>query len=66
MKETKNIYGKKSPSVSTFTSFTLYELKRALVGVKHTSPGRDEICHKMIKQLSDLSMNMILVLFNKI
>lgn len=67
VKENEHIYEKKIPSGSRLDStFTLYELKRALVGVKHTSPGKDEICYEMIKQLSDGSLNIILRLFNKI
>lgn len=46
--------------------FTLYELKRALAGVRQTSPGKDEICNEMIKHLSDASLSIILSLFNKI
>lgn len=63
VKENDHIYEKK---VRLDSIFTLYELKRALVGVKHTSPGKDEICYEMIKQLSDGSLNIILRLFNQI
>lgn len=40
------------------SEFTLYELKRALSGVKHTSAGINDICYEMIKQLSDFSLCM--------
>lgn len=46
--------------------FTMYELKMALGGVKHSSPGKDYICYVMIQHLSDRSLNIILNLFNKI
>lgn len=35
--------------------FTLFELKRALIGVKNTSPGRDGICYKMTEEISDVA-----------
>lgn len=41
-------------------------MKRVLQGVRHTSPGKDDICYEMIKHLSDVSLNFILLLFNKI
>lgn len=58
---------KRNPSGDALdTDFTLYELKRALGGVKHTSPGKDYVCYIMIKHLTDRSLNMILCLFNRI
>ncbi|KAI7808137.1 hypothetical protein IRJ41_016520 [Triplophysa rosa] len=67
VRENAHIYVKKNPSESMLDSeFTLYELKRVLVGVKYTSPGKDDICYEMIKHLSELSLSMILRLFNKI
>ncbi|WP_432490723.1 hypothetical protein, partial [Flavonifractor plautii] len=58
---------KRNPSGDALDAdFTLYELKRALGGVKHTSPGKDYVCYIMIKHLTDRSLNMILCLFNRI
>ncbi len=67
VRENAHIYLKKNPSGSMLDSeFTLYELKRALAGLKHTSPGKDDICYELIKQLLVLSLSMNLRLFNKI
>lgn len=46
--------------------FTLYELKQALEGVNHTSPGKEEVCYEMIKHVSDNGLNVILRLYNEI
>jgi len=57
----------KGPSGCTLDSeFTLYELKKALAGVKQTSPGRDDIGYEMVKHLSETSLSIILSLFNKV
>ena len=58
---------KRNPTGDTLDAdFSIYELKMALGGVKHTSPGRDEICYVMIQHLSDRSLKVVLNLFNKI
>ncbi|KAL2092977.1 hypothetical protein ACEWY4_010289 [Coilia grayii] len=46
--------------------FTLFELKRALIGAKHTSPGKDGVCYKLIEQLCDMSKSVILKLYNMV
>lgn len=57
----------KGLSGSTLDSeFTLYEVKKALAGVKQTSPGRDDICYEMVKHLSETALEPILRLFNKV
>lgn len=57
----------KGPSGCTLDSeFTLHELKKALEGVKQTSPGRHDICYEMIKRLSETSLDLISSLFNKV
>lgn len=66
VRKNAHIYGKNPTAIMLDSEFTLYELKRALSGVRNTSPGKDDICHEMIKQLSDFSLNMILKLYNKI
>ncbi|MGL5733123.1 MAG: RNA-directed DNA polymerase, partial [Metamycoplasmataceae bacterium] len=67
LKENPNVLVRKVPSRCTLdTDFTMYELKQVLHGVKHTSPGKDEICYEMIKHLSDVSLNIILEFINKI
>lgn len=35
--------------------FTLYELKQALEGVNHTSPGKEEVCYEMIKHVFQIT-----------
>lgn len=46
--------------------FSLYELKRAIIGAKETSPGKDDVCYEMVKHLSDTSLYILLWLFNRI
>lgn len=46
--------------------FTLEELKQALSKSGLTAPGKDQICHVMLKQLSEFALEVILQLFNKI
>lgn len=46
--------------------FSLFELKRALAGVRATSPGKDEICYKMVECLTPEAQEIILQLYNKI
>lgn len=46
--------------------FTLFEMNRALIGVKNTSPGKDGICYRMIEHLSDDAKGIILKLYNKV
>lgn len=40
---------------------------RAIGGANQTSPGKDNICYKMIKneKISDTSLNIILYLYNR-
>lgn len=53
-KEDPNIMvGKRTSSESPDVEFLLYELKRVIGGVKQTSPGKDEICYTMIKNVSN-------------
>uniref|UniRef100_A0A8C2BUC3 Reverse transcriptase domain-containing protein n=1 Tax=Cyprinus carpio TaxID=7962 RepID=A0A8C2BUC3_CYPCA len=67
MEENKGLLGKKVDSESVLDNeFTLFELKRALNGVKNTSPGKDGICYKMIKEIDDVAKCVILKLYNKI
>ena len=67
MEENKGILGKQANSESVLEKeFTLFELKRALNGAKNTSPGKDGICYKMIKEIDDVAKYGILKLYNKI
>lgn len=56
IEENKDMLGMKMVGESSLDAdFTLFELKRALIGVKNTSPGRDGICYKMIEEISDVA-----------
>jgi potassium voltage-gated channel Eag-related subfamily H protein 8 len=44
----------------------LFELKQALAGVRNTSPGKDEICYKMVVNLTPQAQMGILQLFNRV
>ena len=64
MEENKGILGKEANSESVLDKeFTLFELKRALHGARNTSPGKDGICYKMIKQVDDVAKYGILKLY---
>src|SRR4029434_10516211 len=65
MEENKGVLGKQANSESVLEKeFTLFELKRALNGAKNTSPGKDGICYKMIKEIDDVAKYGILKLYN--
>lgn len=67
IEENRGILGRKVTNECAIdTNFSLFELKRALIGVKSTSPGKDEVCYKMIEQLSDVAKSVVLILYNKI
>lgn len=46
--------------------FSLFELKRALVGARAMSPGKDKICYKMVENLNHQAQLVILQLYNKV
>ncbi|XP_063075987.1 RNA-directed DNA polymerase from mobile element jockey [Engraulis encrasicolus] len=46
--------------------FSMFELKRALSGVRSTSPGKDEICYVMVDKLCPEAQGVLLQLFNMI
>ena len=46
--------------------FTVAELRRVINRTGQTSPGKDEICYVMLRNLSDYSLNRLLKLYNKI
>lgn len=53
MRENSNILMEKDDFNGTLNvSFSLFELKRVLVGARATSPGKDEICYKMVENLN--------------
>lgn len=45
--------------------FSIEELKRALGRTRNRAPGKDEVCYNMLKQLSDVALNKVLMLFNR-
>ena len=46
--------------------FTLFELRRALLNVRQTSPGKDGVCYSMLAHLTDSALEAVLRLFNNI
>lgn len=46
--------------------FTLFELKRAILKARQTSPGKDGVCYTMLAKLTDRALEIVLKLFNKI
>lgn len=46
--------------------FTVLELKRAIANARQTSPGKDDICYKMLANMKDNSLTAVLKLFNLI
>lgn len=67
LRENPNILEKNYINGGTINvQYSTYELKQALVSVKHTSPGQDEICYEILKHLSDSSLGLILGLFNRV
>lgn len=67
IEENKDALGTKEMKDSPLDmKLILFELKRALLGVRNTSPGKDGIVYKMIEQLSDVAKNVILKLYNKV
>lgn len=46
--------------------FTMSECIRALAGVRNTSPGKDGVCYKMIKELDVMAKFVILKLYNEV
>jgi len=62
-----DVMRKMNPTGDTLDAdFNIFELKMALGGVKHTSPGKDDVCYTMIQHLSHRSLKVILNMFNKI
>ena len=46
--------------------FTLGEMVRALNKSKHTSPGKDRVCYKMLKNLGGGALGVLLGLYNRV
>ncbi len=46
--------------------FNMSELKKAVLNVKKTSPGKDNICYTMLAHMEDSMLDVILKLFNTI
>lgn len=44
----------------------MFELRRAIVSAKQTTPGKDGVCYKMLAQMTDKTLEIVLKLFNQI
>ncbi len=67
LKQHQDIYVKKPNSLTALdATFKIWELKRVLMKVRNTAPGKDRVCYNMIKQMDEVILKAILDLFNKI
>lgn len=56
---------KKVTNMSLEIPFSLFELKRAILNVKQSAPGNDDVC-SMLSHMEDSALYAVLKLFNKI
>ena len=62
-----NVLEKKLDVDNSFdVPFSMFELKRAMSGVRSTSPGKDEICYIMVEKLCPQAQMVLLQFFNMI
>ncbi|MGL4646262.1 MAG: hypothetical protein ACRCVL_03935, partial [Cetobacterium sp.] len=67
IRQNRDIYNKKTASETALdAAFNLWELKRVLMRVRSTAPGKDRICYIMIKRMDVVILKVLLALFNKI
>ena len=45
---------------------TMFELRKAIISAKQTTPGKDLVCYKMLANMTDNTLRIILRLFNSI
>lgn len=46
--------------------FTMFELKRAILNARQTTPGKDAVCYSMLGHIKDVSLEAVLRLINMI
>ncbi|XP_050975638.1 uridine 5'-monophosphate synthase isoform X1 [Labeo rohita] len=44
----------------------MFELKRAIISARQTTPGKDGVCYKMLAHMTENTLEIILILFNQI
>ncbi len=67
LKKHQDIYVKTPNSLTALdATFKTWELKRVLMKVRNTAPGKDRVFYNMIKHMDEIIPKAILVLFNKI
>lgn len=46
--------------------FNMFELRRAIMGARQTTPGKDGVCYGMLGHMADSALDKVLGLFNKV
>jgi len=44
----------------------MFELRRAIISTRLTTPGKDGVCYKMLAQMTEKTLEIVLKLFNQI
>jgi len=47
-------------------SLNMFELRRAIISTRPTTPGKDGVCYKMLAQMTEKTLEIVLKLFNQI
>jgi len=60
LKQHQDIYTKRIDSQTALdAAFNMWELKRVLMRVRNTAPGKDRICYNMIKQMDEVTLKVL-------
>ena len=46
--------------------FIMFELKKAIVRARQTTPGEDGVCYAMLEHMTENSLSVVLKLFNRV
>lgn len=46
--------------------FSMFELRRAIISARQTTPGKDGVCYKMLEHMTDNTLVIVLRLFNRV
>ena len=46
--------------------FIMFELKKAIVRARQTTPGKDGVCYAMLEHMTENSLSVVLKLFNRV
>ncbi len=44
----------------------MFDLRRAIISARQTTPGKDGVCYKMLAHMTDKTLKIVLKLFNQI